>query len=284
MGKKKKVDSKEIGLEMGLILAKYFFDKEHLHYGYWTDDLEVDFNNLPQAQENYSHFLISHIPDGVHSILDVGCGVGWFASMLTERGYKVDCVSPSSVLAQRAGELLGDETRIFKCRYEDLQTEDRYDLVVFSESFQYIKLETALQQTAQFLNPDGHLLIADFFKTEATGKNYIGGGHRLTSFYDLVSRYPFTPVKDLDITSQTAPTLDIANEFLMDVLHPIWTMVLNYMESNYPFLSRLVKWKYKKKIAKMNSKYFSGQKNSKNFSIFKSYRLFLYQKKSVQTV
>ncbi len=274
----KKSNSKEIGLEIGLILAKYLFDKEHLHYGFWTKDLPVEFHNLPKAQENYSHFLMSHIPADVHTILDVGCGAGWFAAMLTGKGYRVDCVSPSAILAQRARTLLGDACYIFECRYEDLVTDRRYDLIVFSESFQYIKLETALQKTVSLLNENGSLLICDFFKTEANGKNFIGGGHRLQSFYDIIGHYPFKPIEDIDITAETAPTLDIANGFLLDVLHPIWELLMRYMEDNYRFLSRLVKWKYKKKIAKMNDKYFSGVKNAANFAKYKSYRLLLYQK------
>ncbi len=51
MSKKRKVDFKEIGLDVGLILAKQFYNTEYLHYGYWTDELEVNSGNVYQAQE-----------------------------------------------------------------------------------------------------------------------------------------------------------------------------------------------------------------------------------------
>lgn len=277
MAKVKKVDSKEVGLEIGLIIFKYFFHEEHLHYGYWTEDLPKDLAHLVQAQENYSNFLISQIPAGVTKILDVGCGVGRLASKLINLGYKVDCVLPSAILAKHAQNLLGDKSHIFECTFEELQTENRYDLILFSESFQYVNLDKALENSGKLLNEGGHLLISDFFKTEAAGESPIGGGHKLVKFYDLVSRYPFKNLKDLDITRETAPTLNLANDLLSNVGLPIWNLIINYLTSNYPYLSKFLRWKYRNKIAKINRIYFSGALNAENFATFKSYRLLLYR-------
>ena len=46
----------------------------------------------------------------------------------------------------------------------------------------------------------------------------------------------------------------------------------------YSLLSRVVQWKYRKKIEKMDRKYFSGARSAENFKVFKSYRLLLYRK------
>jgi len=278
MGKSKKVDSKEVGLEIGLIIFKYFFKKEHLHYGYWTEDLKRDLSHLPQAQEKYSNFLISHIPAGVKTILDVGSGVGRLADQLINLGYKVDCVLPSEVLIRYARELLGNKSHIFECKYEDLETDSRYDLIVFSESFQYLDIEKSLQNSCKFLNDGGHILISDFFKTEATGESVLGGGHRLNKFYDSVAGFPLKTIKDLDITKETAPTMDLANDLLTKVGLPIWNLIIHYLNSNYQNLAKFLQWKYRNKIAKINRKYFSGGLNAENFAVFKSYRLLLYQK------
>jgi hypothetical protein len=59
MHKSKKAVSRNIGVEIGAICSKYFLKSQHLHYGYWTSDLEVDIANLRIAQENYARFLIS---------------------------------------------------------------------------------------------------------------------------------------------------------------------------------------------------------------------------------
>jgi len=277
--KKKKTElSREIGLEIAAICGKHFLNLEHLHYGYWTKDLEVDLANLRIAQENYANFLISHIPDGVRSILDVGCGRGQMAKKLVDVGYKVDCVSPSPLLSQQSRDLLGDRSDIFECYYEQLQTENRYDVVLFSESFQYIEPEEAIKKTLCLLNGDGYLLICDVFRTDAQSKNPQSGGHPLTRFYNIVSEYPLGLVKDLDITEETAPTIDIEGHIFKEVVHPVVNLLEQLLDNRYPFISKFLKWKYRRKIDKIYGKYFSGQRTGENFKKFKSYRLLLYKK------
>jgi 2-polyprenyl-3-methyl-5-hydroxy-6-metoxy-1,4-benzoquinol methylase len=278
MKKDKKADSKEIGLEMGLIFGKHFFKTEHMHYGYWTKGLELDLANLPEAQENHSNFLISHIPRKARNILDVGCGVGKLAEKMITKGFQVDCVSPSRALARHARELLGDRSQIYECVYEDLQTDKRYDVILFSESFQYVNMEKGFQNTLKYLNDAGYLLICDFFKTDAEGRSVLGGGHRLSRFYDLISHYPLRQLKDIDMTEQTAPNLNIVNDLLINAGLPIWNLIIQFLNSRSPFFSKILQWKFRKKIEKIHRKYFSGRRNAENFKIFKSYRLLLYQK------
>ncbi len=278
MKKRKKVDSREVGLEIALLLGKHFFKTEHLHYGYWTSDLDIDLLNLPQAQENHSNFIISHIPAKTKTILDVGCGVGRFALRLANMGYHVDGVSPSPAFTKYARDLLEDKSHIFECSFEELQTENRYDVILFSESFQYVNLRKAFQNTLKFLNDGGYILICDFFKTDADGKSALRGGRKLTKFYDIISQYPLKPIKDIDITRETAPNLKIVNDLLTNVGHPIWNLIIHLLNNNYPLFSRGLQWKYGKRIEKINRKYFSGERNAENFTIFKSYRLLLYKK------
>lgn len=277
MSKRKKVDFKEIGLDIGLILAKQFYKTEYLHYGYWIDGLEVDATNVYQAQENYADFIVSHIPEGITTILDVGCGAGKFAEKLLNIGYKVDCVSPSPNLTKHVKQLIGDRCEIFECGYEELKTDKRYDLVLFSESFQYIPVDQAISQSLKFLNFTGHILICDFFRKDVEGTSPIGGGHDLIKFRDFMSQQPLALVEDVDITKETAPSLDIVNDFLTNTMHPIYDLIFYVLDSNYPRISRFLKWKFKKKIDKINYKYLQQKTNGQSFSHFKSYHLLLYK-------
>jgi len=278
MNKAKKTDSREVGLEIGAICGKYFLKSQHLHYGYWTGDLEVDIANLSIAQENYAKFLISHIPDGVKTILDVGCGTGEMAKKLVDMGYQVDCVSPSPFLTKRACEVLGNRSHIFDCYYEELQTGNRYDVILFGESFQYVGLQKALDITIKLLNKGGQLLICDFFQKDVEGKSVMGGGHELTKFYDLIAQCPFELVKDLDITEETSPTTDIYDDALQKAVRPVVGLVFDFLNDRYPVASKFLRWKYKKQMNKINEEYFSGGRISEDFRKFKSYRLFLYKK------
>lgn len=269
-------------MELGSICSRYFLKSEHLHYGYWSDGLQVDVANLHIAQENYVNFLISHIPDGVTKILDVGCGTGRIAKRLVDMGYQVDCVSPSPFLSNQTRELLGSTSHIFECLYEELQTENRYDLILFSESFQYIEPEQAVKKTLNLLNQGGYLLICDIFKKEIPGEKILPGGHPLTIFYNIVSECPLEPVKDLDITDQTAPTLDIVNDVFKQVVEPSVNLAQRLLDNRYPIMSKFLRWFYRKKIEKINRKYFSGEKTGENFRKFKSYRLLLYRKTALK--
>ena len=69
-----KVELKEVGLDIGLAISKHFKKTDNLHYGYWPQGLPVDRAFVFEAQENYANFLLNNIPEGVISILDVGCG------------------------------------------------------------------------------------------------------------------------------------------------------------------------------------------------------------------
>jgi 2-polyprenyl-3-methyl-5-hydroxy-6-metoxy-1,4-benzoquinol methylase len=274
----KKADSREIGLEIGSILGKYFLKLDHIHYGYWTNGLEVNIANLHVAQENYANFLISHIPDRVRSILDVGCGRGQLAKNLIDMGYQVDCVSPSHFLAEQARELLRNKSHIFECLYEQLQTGNLYDVILFSESFQYIDIEEALKKTVDFLNRDGYMLICDFFEKETPWKRIISGGHRLKKFYEMVTNYPLRLIKDLDITEQTAPTIDIVDDAFKKAIHPSVILAQQLLDNRYPFMSKFLKRVYRERIDKISKTYFNGKKTGENFKKFKSYRLLLYKK------
>jgi SAM-dependent methyltransferase len=147
--------SSEFGLAMGWVLAHHFLGMNDLHYGYWPQGLPVVPQNLAAAQANYTELLISRIPAGVRSILDVGMGAGTTARKLVEKGYRVDGVSPNGVLTDVARQQLGDRATIFETRFQDLRTERRYDLVLFSESLLFIPLDAAFAQPRAAQVPRG---------------------------------------------------------------------------------------------------------------------------------
>jgi len=276
--KTKRVISRELGLEVGSICGRYFLKLKHLHYGYWTDELEVDIANLHLAQDEYVKFIVSHIPDGVKTILDVGCGTGELAETLLNMGYQVDCVSPCPFLKKQAGALLGDRTHIYECFYEEMQTSKRYDMVMFCESFQYIDVEKALSKTNEYLKSGGHLFISDVFEKDMKAKGVMGGGHKLNKFYDLISKFPFKLVEDVDITEETAPTMDLYSDILENVIQPVVDVGVRFFENRHPIALKFLKWKYRKKIEKTHKKYLEGGRAGEDFKKYKSYQLFVYKK------
>ncbi len=272
-----KVDSKEVGLVAGLNVLHFFLGTRDLHYGLWQDDLEVCVQNLPAAQRRYSEFLISHIPAGVRRILDVGCGAGGLASELLERGFEVEGVSPSPLLTDAARQQAGEGFRIHQGRFEDVEfsDDDKFDLVMFSESFQYIGLDRVFENAKKRLRPGGHVLICDFFKTGAPGKSVIGGGHSLKQFEAALERSQLEVLEDIDITRETAPNLDLVEQMGRELFYPTFRLIGYAFDSNHPWLARLFRWKYRKKLDKIQRKYLSGERNGENFARHKVYRLLL---------
>ena len=272
-----KVDSREVGLVAGLNVLNFFLGTRDLHYGLWQDDLEVCIQNLPEAQRRYSDFLISHIPDGVSRILDVGCGAGGLASELRQRGYIVEGVSPSPLLSEAARQQAGADFKIHQGRFEDVSfdDDDKFDLVLFSESFQYITLDTVLDNAKRRLNPGGYILICDFFKTGASGRSFIGGGHPIKKFMAALDRSGLEVLADEDITRETAPNLDIVDQMGRELFYPTFKLIGYTFDSNHPWLSKLFRWKYKKKLRRINRKYLSGERHGDNFARHKVYRLLL---------
>ena len=270
-------DSKVIGLDVGLLIGKFFMDTEELHYGYWPDEKKATAQNFSQAQDRHSQLIIDNIPNNVKKILDVGSGSGSLAKKLIKLGYQVDCVIPSEFLAEKVKVKLSDSSKIYINKFEDLDISHHYDLVLFSESFQYVELNDSIKKIISVLNKNGHLLICDVFHKNVEGISPMRGGHRLDLFDDEISNSTLVKDKDIDITKETAPTWDFLNQLLNEVAIPISDMSNNYLEYKYPRLTKLIKWKYQRKLNKIKKVWLSGELTGESFIKFKSYRLFIYK-------
>lgn len=264
--------------ELGLVLATRLLKTEDLHYGYWVDGLEVTMANLPKAQAHYCEYLLGKIPPGVRTVLDVGCGTGHVAELLIGRGYQVECVSPAALLTELARRRLGESVPIHATTFEALDIPRRFDLVLFSESFQYIAPEDSLPKAHRLLNPGGHVLLSDFFSVDAPGESALRGGHHLESFRSFLASQPFRVVLDEDITARTAPNLKVVDDWLQDYAVPVWDTLAHYLRENRPWLVRLARPFLRKKLAKLHFKYFSGKRNAEAFARHKSYRCMLLQR------
>jgi len=277
--------------ELGLVLAQQLGNVEDLHYGLWDPDLELSFANIRVAQQRYSDLILSQLPASTASVrvLDVGCGTGHLISQMLDRGYLADGVIPAkdlgALVRRRIGERQGYEPRIFECKFEDFPVDEgrgRYDVVLFSESFQYIKPAESLPLVQQLLKPGGLLVICDFFKTTAhgdggPGDKSFGGGHPHKEYLETVSRFPFRLMKDEDITKRVSPNLQLLNDWLMNRAKPASQTIHRFLSSNYSISTRLLMWAFRKKLRKLQYKYFSGHRSRETFERYKTYHLLVYR-------
>jgi len=207
-----KIDTRAVGLDVGLAFIRWLTGAENLHYGLWTG-LEVTAGNLRTAQDSYTAKLFGYLPEGQLRILDIGGGAGETAKKLLALGHKVDIVVPSPFLAARCRETARGAT-VHETTFEAFSGNGPFDLCLFSESFQYIPLAESLPKCAGLLVPGGKVLIADCFRTEAYQSREVhgpqpGGGHHLSTFQAAVGNSAFAIETEEDITDAVAPSIDL---------------------------------------------------------------------------
>lgn len=280
--------------ELGLVLAQQILHVEELHYGLWEPDLELSLGNIALAQQRYTELLLGQIETLLADrtsprILDVGCGTGHMLQLLLERGYEVDAVNPSAQLNQQVRARLAAMphagSTLFETDFESLplsRCQHRYDLLLFSESFQYIPLANIFESSPALLKPGGLLLVCDFFKTDAhcdggDGDRCFSGGHLLGSFYEHVTAAPFTLRHDEDLTARISPNIALLDEWLMQRLLPASRSIDQFLRSRYPYLTRFIKWMSRQRLERLRYKYLSGHRNQAVFEKYKSYRLLVLQ-------
>ena len=210
-----KIDTRAVGLDVGLAFIRWLTGAENLHYGLWTG-LEVTAGNLRAAQDNYSTKLFGYLPEGRLRILDIGGGAGETAKKLLSLGHSVEIVVPSPFLAGRCRETAKGAV-VHETTFEAYTGTGPFDLCLFSESFQYIPLAESLPKCARLLAPGGKVLIADCFRTAAYQSREVhgpqpGGGHHLSSFESAIAASSFEAEAEEDITEAVAPSIDLEQQ------------------------------------------------------------------------
>ncbi len=240
------LDTRAIGLDVSLTFARWLTGKENLHYGYW-EGLEVCAANAGAAQEAYTDRLFRLLPDAPCRILDIGGGAGETARKLLARGHTVDIVIPSAFLAERCRSNAPGAT-VHLSTFEDFGGAGPFDVCLFSESFQYIPIDTGLSKAVSLLAPEGRIVLADCFRAEGfrLDKEHgsVGGGHPIARFRAEVERLGLTVLSEEDITEAVAPSVEI-EQGLFNVVGHAMTRVDEELAAKRPgrrwILHRLIR-------------------------------------------
>jgi SAM-dependent methyltransferase len=281
--------------ELGLVLTQQILGVDDLHYGLWDDDLELKLSNLGIAQQRYTDNLIAAMPSpqsGSVKVLDIGCGTGHVLAQLLSRGFEADGLVPAPSLAKlvriQQAKFPEKNSRLFECRFEDLpfaELTHHYDVCLFSESFQYISMDASFELLQKILKPGGRVVICDFFRTEhhgdgGPGDGTFGGGHAMAEFYRKIKESNFELVRDEDITKRVSPNLQLVNDLLHNTIKPVGLTLDRYLSDNYPKITWVIKKFLRKKLERMNHKYFAGHRSKATFERYKTYHLLVCQLKA----
>jgi 2-polyprenyl-3-methyl-5-hydroxy-6-metoxy-1,4-benzoquinol methylase len=167
-----------------------------LHWGFWpTDSSAVLGTDLDVYDpfEAFSENLLAHVPDTAKRILDVGCGLGANARLLSARNKLITAVSPVAhhCAAIEQAKLPGVEV---KCaRFEEMRPEAPYDLLLFSESLNHFSLDDEFfAHCRTFLADAGFVLMADDLTAARAAR--------------IAAQRVFRVVRTVDISENVAPT------------------------------------------------------------------------------
>lgn len=262
---------KDLRLDVEALFSRALYGHGFLHYGYWPNG-EPDIPSLDQlgkAQLAYFDRFVELIPKDVQTILDVGSGTGSNAKGLLEKGFDVDCVCPSAKLNLLARERLPNSVQISECAFEEFETEKKYDLNLFCESFHYIRAREALEQAAKYAKK--YVLIFDYFRRAESKK-----GDRITydTFLKLLENSPFKILHDEDMTEAIKPTFMVLDNLKNKHIKPFTKKVISeYRKEHwfYSFLLRAPLRKLEKSTQKLSNRY-------QKFPRKHQYRLILMEK------
>jgi 2-polyprenyl-3-methyl-5-hydroxy-6-metoxy-1,4-benzoquinol methylase len=216
-------------------MLKVFADTPWLHYGLWLEGETPSFPRVRQAQERYVDKLLALLPPAPASILDIGGGTGAMAGRLASLGYAVDMLTPSEVQVGIARQALNGGATVHLSRLEDFAPGKRFDICLFSESYQYIPLRASFAKLGELLAPGGRVVIADCFRSDGfKGGRAIGGGHRYSEFLKAVEASNFVIASNEDVTALAAPSIEIDRMLYRDVLSPAVTQLGGLIEEKRP--------------------------------------------------
>src|SRR5690625_2597288 len=133
---------------------------DYLHWGYWEDGDALDLTGVRACQERYVDVLMSHIPSDVKTILDVGCGIGAVAKRLQAVGYDVVGMSPDPYQQQLFLERTDNEIPFVLSRFEDWEPDRQFDMILMSESVQYIPLDPFFTKARAVFWPGGFMIYS----------------------------------------------------------------------------------------------------------------------------
>lgn len=233
------IKDKKIQMDVMLMFYLELSGTDYLHWGLWSPNVDLTRDNFQQAQENYIHHLLSFIPKGVKRILDVGCGVGGNAIKLQERGYEITGLSPDPYQGQLFLERTKGEIPFILSTFEDYEPKERFDLLLMSESVQYIPLGEAFKKAKEVLIEGGYILSSDYFRLPQSRS--LRKEQHLPSFYlhdylEQAEENGFQFLQREEITKEVLPTLYYGEQIFSSYIKPTFLLQLRALKVHLPLL------------------------------------------------
>ncbi len=219
-----------------------------LHYGLWEENQKLDIENLGIAQKRYTQKILDMIPKDVKRVLDVGAGIGDNAIALAKEGYEVTSISPEIGQKEHFEKIIKENKGIkfVHSKFEDLSIDEKFDLILMSESSNYFQMEIGLKQVKRYLRKGGYLLIAGMFRKN--DEDVYEEVHRYEEYVSKAKENNISVIKDDDITEQVIPTLELGHNYYTYYVNPAIDVLSEFYQYKYSFKTKILKLLFSKEI------------------------------------
>lgn len=222
---------------------------EALHFGLWNPGEEPTLDNLRTAQTRYTEHLLELFPPDVKRVLDAGCGTGATAVFLKQRALAVECLTPDAYQIEVFRKMRGDGIALHHSKLQDFTSKEPFDLVLMSESAQYVPTQQLFAAARRNLIPGGWLLISDYFRKQPGA--YYKTCHVLPDFLKAAEAAGFTLEHQEDITDRVLPTLVLGQLIYRRYVLPVLEIVSGLLQDRAPMLAKTVELFFRKKVKKV---------------------------------
>jgi 2-polyprenyl-3-methyl-5-hydroxy-6-metoxy-1,4-benzoquinol methylase len=265
------------GLDLELFICTEVLKLKSLHYGYWEQPDELNIANVRKAQARYTETLVDFIPDNVKNILDVGCGIGDLSKELARLGYNVTAISPDKNHG-KFFDKVPTNLNFVNNKFELFHSDQKYDLIIMSESQNYFDPELGLQQCKKLLSKGGYLLISGMFRKDETVK--IGDIFNIEEDYvKRADKLNIKLLKKQDITANVLPTMNYTHSCLVEYVNPSIKTAKHFLLSNSTVKSKLMTWVFSRQLKKFNKimNYYLQRTNPEFFTANVKYLRLLFK-------
>ena len=243
------------GLDLELFFCTEILKLNSLHYGYWEEsekptegDNKLTLECLRDGQQKYTDMLIEAIPKNVKSILDVGCGIGDVSRTLSKLEYDVTAISPDSNHAKYFENHLSKLT-FLQTKFEDLDIDSKFDLILMSESQNYFPIEIGFRQCTTLLLPEGYLLVSGMFRKNSDSE-IAEVPNTIEDYAKVAEKHGLLLIDNVDITENILPTIGFIYESMQNYVEPGAKMLSQFISSIAPLKSWFIKIFFRKQINK----------------------------------
>ncbi len=171
-------------------------DVPYLHYGLFESEDEA----LPKAQERSTELLLSRLPPPPARVLEAGIGLGTTLHRLTRLGYDAVGITPDEKQIAVVRERYGDTIDARCVAFEHFPLPDRFDVIVFQESSQYIDAHALFARARELTS---HVIVLDEFALREGGTL-----HRYDEFVAAAGQQGFRKIEELDLSQKAPPSID----------------------------------------------------------------------------